>query len=128
MFVFVYAAATTQIYAYWPTLSLHYALPILTISAPISPWSWPQKGPAISCPISTHLMPSSAPPLPVSLISFLSRPTLVTRPASPMALLYLDCYVIFHLLNHSGCRQRKVLKNQTAQLVEVVRGVGLKNK
>src|SRR3546814_693505 len=100
----------------------------LTISAPISPSNWPQKGPAISCPISTTLMPSSAPPLPVSLISFLSRPTLVRRPASPMAFVYLECYVIFNLLNDSGCRERKMLKNHTVELVEVGPRDGLQNE
>src|SRR3546814_20964612 len=73
-------------------------------------------------------MPSSAPPLPVSLISFLSRPTLVRRPASPMAFVYLECYVIFNLLNDSGCRERKMLKNHTVELVEVGPRDGLQNE
>src|SRR3546814_10598151 len=72
-------------------------------------------------------MPSSAPPLPVSLISFLSRPTLVRRPVSPMAFVYLECYVIFNLLNDSGCRGRKMLKNHTVELVEVGPRDGLQN-
>src|SRR3546814_3667504 len=73
-------------------------------------------------------MPSSAPPLPVSLISFLSRPTLVRRPVSPMAFVYLECYVIFNLLNDSGCRGRKMLKNHTVELVEVGPRDGLQNE
>src|SRR5690606_18306855 len=100
----------------------------LTISAPMSPRSCPQKGPAMSCPISTTLMPSSAPPLPGSLISFLSRPTLVRRPLSPMAFVYLECYVIFNLLNDSGQSGSKMLKNHAVELVEVGPRDGLQNE
>lgn len=45
-----------------------------------------------------------------------------------MAFIYLECYVIFNLLNGSGKSGRKMLKNRTVEMVEVGPRDGLQNE
>lgn len=45
-----------------------------------------------------------------------------------MAFVYLECYVIFNLLNDSGYSGRKMLKNHAVELVEVGPRDGLQNE